>query len=105
MIDAVARALGGSYDECSTSALAALKLDAPCNVDKCSFNGVWHGGGGDGTHKLYIASYFFDRAQQVRMRWMGSVRLDLAQDVGIVRITHILFKLAISCLVCKPSHR
>jgi hypothetical protein len=57
--------LGGSYDECSTSALAALKLDAPCDVDKCSFNGVWHGGGGDGTHKLYIASYFFDRAQQV----------------------------------------
>lgn len=63
--DAVARALGGSYDECSTSALASLKLDAPCDVDKCSFNGVWHGGGGDGTHKLYIASYFFDRAQQV----------------------------------------
>jgi hypothetical protein len=32
---------------------------------KCTFGGVWNGGGGDGQKNMFVASFFFDRAAQV----------------------------------------
>lgn len=36
---------------------------------KCTFGGIWNGGGGDGQKNLFVASFFFDRAAEV---WMGT---------------------------------
>lgn len=32
---------------------------------KCTFGGVWNGGGGDGQKNLFVASFFYDRAAEV----------------------------------------
>jgi len=43
----------------------ALKVDEPaCTHMKCTFGGVWNGGGGDGQKNLFVASFFFDRAAE-----------------------------------------
>lgn len=46
--------------------MKALKLnEATCTHMKCTFGGVWNGGGGDGQRNLFVASFFFDRAAEV----------------------------------------
>lgn len=35
-----------------------------CTHMKCTFGGVWNGGGGDGQRNLFVASFFFDRAAE-----------------------------------------
>eukprot|EP00268_Persea_americana_P023575 TRINITY_DN2313_c1_g1_i3.p1 TRINITY_DN2313_c1_g1~~TRINITY_DN2313_c1_g1_i3.p1 ORF type:complete len:133 (-),score=31.42 TRINITY_DN2313_c1_g1_i3:477-875(-) len=45
---------------------------------KCTFGGVWNGGGGDGQKKLFVASFFFDRAAEAGF-------VDSKQPVAIVR--------------------
>ncbi|PNX79356.1 apyrase 2-like protein, partial [Trifolium pratense] len=43
----------------------ALKVDeSPCTHMKCTFGGIWNGGGGDGQKNLFVASFFFDRAAE-----------------------------------------
>lgn len=57
---------GPSYDKCRSNAVSALKIDEPtCTHMKCTFGGVWNGGGGAGQAKLFVASFFFDRAVEV----------------------------------------
>lgn len=47
-------------------AMKALKVnEATCTHMKCTFGGVWNGGGGDGQRNLFVASFFFDRAAEV----------------------------------------
>ncbi|KAG0556087.1 hypothetical protein M758_12G141200 [Ceratodon purpureus] len=53
---------GGDYEKCSQAVVKALKADATCDSMKCTFGGVWSGGGGDGMKSLFVASFFFDRA-------------------------------------------
>ncbi|WOK93662.1 hypothetical protein Cni_G02362 [Canna indica] len=54
---------GASFSKCRNDAIKALKLDEPtCTHMKCTFGGVWNGGGGDGQRNLFVASFFFDRA-------------------------------------------
>ena len=66
---AKARSEGASVDECSDVAVKAMGAGDTCSYDKCSFNGTWSGGLGPGAQKIFIASYFFDRAGQVSARW------------------------------------
>ncbi|XP_071710858.1 apyrase 2-like [Rutidosis leptorrhynchoides] len=56
---------GSSMKKCSKEALKALKVNEPtCTHMKCTFGGVWNGGGGDGQKNLFVASFFFDRAAE-----------------------------------------
>jgi hypothetical protein len=56
---------GASYSKCRALAVKALKVDEPaCTHMKCTFGGVWNGGGGDGQKNLFVASFFFDRAAE-----------------------------------------
>ncbi|WOL18698.1 putative apyrase 2 [Canna indica] len=57
--------LGSSFSKCRSEVIKALKVDEPCNYSKCTFAGIWNGGGGEGQKNLYVASYFFDRASDV----------------------------------------
>uniref|UniRef100_A0A7N0RH47 Apyrase n=1 Tax=Kalanchoe fedtschenkoi TaxID=63787 RepID=A0A7N0RH47_KALFE len=56
---------GASIDECTSVAFNALKVnESTCTHMKCTFGGVWNGGGGDGQKNLFVASFFFDRAAE-----------------------------------------
>ncbi|KAJ4851303.1 Apyrase 2 [Turnera subulata] len=56
---------GSSLDGCRRVALEALKVnESTCTHMKCTFGGVWNGGGGDGQKNLFVASFFFDRAAE-----------------------------------------
>ncbi|EPS65035.1 apyrase-like protein, partial [Genlisea aurea] len=56
---------GSSLLKCREAAIKALKINEPaCTHMKCTFGGVWNGGGGDGQKNLFVASFFFDRAAE-----------------------------------------
>ncbi|KAK4272286.1 hypothetical protein QN277_020867 [Acacia crassicarpa] len=56
---------GASLSECRSIALEALKVnESSCTYKKCTFDGIWNGGGGDGQKNLFVASFFFDRAAE-----------------------------------------
>ncbi|KAL0929056.1 hypothetical protein M5K25_000996 [Dendrobium thyrsiflorum] len=56
---------GSSYTKCRSDALKALKHDeTTCTHLKCTFGGIWNGGGGDGQKNIFVASFFFDRAAE-----------------------------------------
>jgi len=58
-------ASGSTMNRCREEVLKALKAnDTSCSYGKCTFNGIWNNGGG-GQKKLFVASFFFDRAAQV----------------------------------------
>lgn len=57
-----ARNEGSHYLDCRALVLKILKVDHACNHIKCTFGGVWSGGGGDGFKQLFVASFFFDKA-------------------------------------------
>lgn len=57
---------GASTSECRKLALKSLKVnETTCTQMKCTFGGIWNGGGGDGQKNLFVASFFFDRAAEV----------------------------------------
>ncbi|MBA0590910.1 hypothetical protein Gorai_019599 [Gossypium raimondii] len=51
-------------EECRRVTHKALKINDTCMHMKCTFGGIWNGGGGDGQKNLFIASFFFDRAAE-----------------------------------------
>lgn len=56
---------GSSMSRCRETAIKALKVnESTCTHMKCTFGGVWNGGGGDGQKNLFVASFFFDRAAE-----------------------------------------
>lgn len=56
---------GSSMNNCRRLAFKALKVnESTCSHMKCTFGGVWNGGGGDGQKNLFVASFFFDRAAE-----------------------------------------
>ncbi|KAE8698991.1 putative apyrase 1 [Hibiscus syriacus] len=55
---------GSSMEECRRVTLKALKANDSCVHMKCTFGGIWNGGGGDGQKNLFVASFFFDRAAE-----------------------------------------
>ncbi|AES80808.2 putative apyrase [Medicago truncatula] len=52
-------ASGSNFDECKEIILKALKVNDPCPYGKCSFGGIWNGGGGSGQKTLYVTSSFY----------------------------------------------
>ncbi|CAL9123228.1 unnamed protein product [Musa textilis] len=62
---ASASSSGASFSKCRDDAIKALKVNEPaCTHMKCTFGGIWNGGGGDGQKHLFVASFFFDRAAE-----------------------------------------
>lgn len=62
---ASASSSGSSINECKRIASKALKVnESTCTHMKCTFGGVWNGGGGDGQKNLFVASFFYDRAAE-----------------------------------------
>lgn len=57
---------GSSVDGCKIITGKALRIRDTCTHMKCTFGGVWNGGGGDGQRNLFVASFFFDRAAEVK---------------------------------------
>ncbi|WOL14743.1 putative apyrase 2 [Canna indica] len=56
---------GASFSKCRDDAIKALSIDKPaCTHMKCTFGGIWNGGGGDGQKNLFVASFFYDRAAE-----------------------------------------
>nr|GMC80996.1 apyrase 2-like [Ipomoea batatas] len=57
---------GSNMKSCRDVSIMALKVnESICTSMKCTFGGVWNGGGGDGQRNLFVASFFFDRAAEV----------------------------------------
>uniref|UniRef100_M8BXB7 Apyrase n=1 Tax=Aegilops tauschii TaxID=37682 RepID=M8BXB7_AEGTA len=94
--NATASTGGAQYGKCRGDVLKALKLDAPCQAKKCTFEGVWNGGGGPvrkakkctfegvwnggggpGQANLYVASSFYYMASQLD-------DLNLSMSISIV---------------------
>ncbi|CAA3020285.1 apyrase-like [Olea europaea subsp. europaea] len=50
---------GANMKRCQILTRKALKINAPCKYDSCTFNGIWNGGGGDGEKNLYLSSSFY----------------------------------------------
>ncbi|KAJ4721207.1 Apyrase [Melia azedarach] len=61
---ASASASGSNLQECRSVAIKALNVNDTCNYTKCTFGGVWNGGGGDGQKNLLVASFFYDKAAE-----------------------------------------
>ncbi|XP_051142362.1 apyrase 2-like [Andrographis paniculata] len=56
---------GSNLNKCRELAIKALKInESTCTHMKCTFGGVWNGGGGDGQKNLFVASFFYDRAAE-----------------------------------------
>ncbi|XP_043693410.1 probable apyrase 1 [Telopea speciosissima] len=63
--EAFASPSGSNLGNCKEAAIKALKVnESTCTHMKCTFGGVWNGGGGDGQKNLFVASFFFDRASE-----------------------------------------
>jgi apyrase len=52
-------ASGPNFDECKVIILKALKVNYSCPCEKCTFGGIWNGGGGSGQKTLYATSSFY----------------------------------------------
>lgn len=56
---------GSNMNKCRKVVLNALKVKSTCPYEKCTFNGVWNGSGGDGQKNMFVTSFFYDRAAEV----------------------------------------
>lgn len=63
---------GSNMKKCRTLAKKALKIKAPCKHNKCTFGGIWNGGGGVGFKNLYASSFFYDYAAMVQTFYLSN---------------------------------
>jgi apyrase len=78
---------GSSFNECKGIALKALKVnESTCTHMKCTFGGIWNGGGGDGQKNLFVASFFFDRAAEVFYYCLDQIII-LPPDFNLTTLT------------------
>ncbi|CAL9135006.1 unnamed protein product [Musa textilis] len=79
---ASAKQSGASFLKCREDAVKALRVDEPaCTHMKCTFGGIWNGGGGAGQKNLFVASFFFDRAAEAGF-------VDREKPVAVVKPAH-----------------
>lgn len=64
---AAGSASGADFHKCQNLLVEVLNKDHACEHMQCTFGGIWSGGGGDGQKKLFVASFFFDRALQANI--------------------------------------
>nr|AFK41199.1 unknown [Lotus japonicus] len=60
-----APASGSNLNQCRKIALKALKVNAPCPYQNCTFGGIWNGGGGSGQKNLFPTSSFYYLSEDV----------------------------------------
>jgi apyrase len=53
---------------------------------KCTFGGIWNGGGGDGQKNMFVASFFFDRAAQVLIILRFLVKFIMGYNVSFANL-------------------
>lgn len=90
---------GSSLSKCREVAIKALKVNDSCTHMKCTFGGVWNGGGGDGQKNLFVASFFFDRAAEVCIYYPLQSSCTILLLVGKSEI--ILFLGSLTCFWMK----
>lgn len=56
---------GSNLRRCRAYVKEYLNVNTPCKHKNCTFNGIWNGGGGAGLKELYVASFFYDIANEV----------------------------------------
>jgi apyrase len=78
---------GSNMEECRRLALNALKVkESTCTHMKCTFGGIWNGGGGDGQKNMFVASFFFDRAAQVLIILRFLVKFIMGYNVSFANL-------------------
>ncbi|XP_061340831.1 nucleoside-triphosphatase-like [Gastrolobium bilobum] len=55
---------GSSFSKCKQVVLEALNVNGTCSYKKCTFGGIWNGGGGNGENNFFVASFFFELADE-----------------------------------------
>uniref|UniRef100_A0A368UGU5 Apyrase n=1 Tax=Glycine max TaxID=3847 RepID=A0A368UGU5_SOYBN len=55
---------GSSFSQCQNVVVEALHVNATCSYKDCTFGGIWNGGGGAGENNFFIASFFFEVADE-----------------------------------------
>ena len=100
--EASASPSGASYSKCKDDAVKALKVDEACTHMKCSFGGIWNGGGGAGQKNLFVASFFFDRAAEVRFSATDS-ELDSSSALFVLSVFISIISCVCSGWICKPQ--
>ncbi|RDY13338.1 hypothetical protein CR513_01760, partial [Mucuna pruriens] len=63
--EAYAPTFGSNFDECREVVLDALKVNAPCSHENCTFGGIWNGGRGSGQRNLVLTSSFYYVASEL----------------------------------------
>ncbi|MED6123705.1 Apyrase 2 [Stylosanthes scabra] len=55
---------GASFSKCRNAVRKALRVNDTCDYESCTFGGIWSGGGGAGENNFFVASFFYEVADE-----------------------------------------